>query len=264
MKWYYVLDNQQKGPVEPSELQRLLQSGAITNTALVWQEGMTDWQPYNEVPAAQPLSAAAGVSGQGGVVCVECGRAFGLNDVVRLPNGYVCAACKPIAMQKLSEGITETSAEQIRREHIKHEASVKSVGFLYFLAAAFLILIGGLGVVSPGSGGVLAVVFVVIGAVQIWVGVGLRKLKPWARTPTGILSGLGLILFPIGTLINAYVLYLVFSNKGRMVFSEEYQQVIEQTPHIKYKTSVLVWIVLIVLVALLVFGLAAALVAGRK
>jgi hypothetical protein len=36
-----------------------------------------------------------------------------------------------------------------------------------------------------------------------------------------------------------------------MVFSEEYQTIIAQTPHIKYRTSILVWILLfIVLLAI--------------
>jgi len=29
-----------------------------------------------------------------------------------------------------------------------------------------------------------------------------------------------------------------------MVFSEEYRAVIEQTPHIKYRTSIVVWVLL--------------------
>ena len=80
-------------------------------------------------------------------------------------------------------------------------------------------------------------------------------MKKWARIPTGILSGIGLLAFPIGTLINAYVLYLIFSAKGKMVFSDEYRAVIEQTPHIKYRTSIIVWIVLGLLLLLIAFGI---------
>jgi GYF domain 2 len=264
MNWYYVSDNAQKGPVERSELERLVQTGVVTPTTLVWQEGMTDWQPYGEVAAGRPAAAPAG-SLRAGIVCSECGRTFGLDEVVRLPIGYVCAACKPFAMQKLSEGVTNSTAEQIRLEHIKHEASVKSVGFLYFLSAAILILIGSLGVASSGGRGMaLVLFFLVIGVAQIWVGIGLRGLKSWARVPTGILSGLGLLGFPLGTLINGYILYLVFSKKGATVFSEDYKQIIEQTPHIKYKTSIVVWILLILLLVLIGAGLLAALFAGRR
>jgi hypothetical protein len=70
-----------------------------------------------------------------------------------------------------------------------------------------------------------------------------------------VLSGLGLLGFPIGTAINAYILYLFLSKKGRTIFAPEYQAVIAATPEVKYRTSILVWIFLALLVALLAFGL---------
>ena len=46
------------------------------------------------------------------------------------------------------------------------------------------------------------------------------------------------------------------------MFSGEYRRVIEQTPHIVYKTSVVVWILLILLLALIGVGIVAAVVTG--
>ena len=109
----------------------------------------------------------------------------------------------------------------------------------------------------------VAALFALLGAGQIWVGTGLRRLRRWARIPTGILSGLGLLGFPLGTVINAYILYLIFSQKGKMVFSDEYQAVIEQTPHIKYRTSIVVWILLGLVLALMALGIIMAFVARR-
>lgn len=106
-------------------------------------------------------------------------------------------------------------------------------------------------------------IFLLLGAGQLWVGYGLRRLRKWARIPTGILSGLGLLAFPIGTLINAYILYLLFCQKGKMVFSDEYRAVIEQTPHIKYRTSIIVWIVLGLLLLLIAFAIFGAFVVRR-
>ena len=48
------------------------------------------------------------------------------------------------------------------------------------------------------------------------------------------------------------------------MFSEEYQAVIAQTPHIKYRTSIIVWILLGLVVALVVFAIVAALLGGRR
>jgi hypothetical protein len=103
-----------------------------------------------------------------------------------------------------------------------------------------------------------ALFLLTVGGLQLWVGLGLRKLRPWTRIAAGILSGIGLIAFPLGTLINGYILYLLFSKKGSTVFSADYQRVIADTPHIKYRTSILVWIVLGLLVLVVVGGIAAA------
>ena len=139
MSWFYALGSEQKGPLEQAELEQLIQQGAITPATLVWREGMADWLPYSQAvgspqPTA-PQAAATPALSRGGILCSECGRSFAPDEVIRLGNAYVCAACKPIATQKLREGVVNSGAEQVRQEHIKHEASIKSVGFLYFLAA---------------------------------------------------------------------------------------------------------------------------------
>ncbi len=42
-----------------------------------------------------------------GVVCVECGKIFSENDVIRYGNAAVCANCKPIFVQRLKEGVSQ-------------------------------------------------------------------------------------------------------------------------------------------------------------
>lgn len=94
-----------------------------------------------------------------------------------------------------------SEVEQIRKDHIGHELSIKSLG-------------------------------------------GLRRLRPWTRTVATVLAAIGSLLFPVGTIINAYVLYLLLSTKGSMVFSERYQEIIVVTPHIRYKTSPVIYVLL--------------------
>ena len=53
---------------------------------------------------------------------------------------------------------------------------------------------------------------------------------------------------------NPYILYLIFGKKGQMIFSPGYQEIVAETPDIKYKTSKVVWIVLLLLI-LLVAGI---------
>jgi hypothetical protein len=271
MDWYYAVGADRKGPVNEEEFQRLVQEGVVTAQTLVWHEGMTNWQSHGgATPPPMP-----GNAGADGTVCSGCGRIFPGSDVILLAGGLYCAACKPLALQRLKEGgAASTAVEEMRKEHLKHEASIKSVGVLYYLGGAGLLLVGIFSAVSLSGrsrGGAetavsifVAALFLVLGAGQLWVGTGLRRLRKWARIPTGILSGLGLLGFPLGTLINGYILYLIFSQKGKTVFSEEYQAVIEQTPHIKYRTSILVWILLGLVLLVIGIAISAAFFAGRR
>ncbi len=164
--------------------------------------------------------------------------------------------------------------EAIRRQHLAHEASVKSIGTLYLLGGGLMtiisivmlvLLFGGPQPIRMGRGDPPQAVFLLVlalGVLQIATAVGLRSLRPWSRVVSGILSAIGLIGFPLGTLISAYILYLLFSPKGTMVFSEEYKSVIEQTPHIVYKTSIIVWIFLFLLLGLILLGIVGILMTG--
>jgi Trk-type K+ transport system membrane component len=163
-----------------------------------------------------------------------------------------------------------SDVEAYRRRYLNHEASVKSIGTLYMLGAIFMVPIGCIVLASavftanpnadPTAAAVIGVAgcfYIGLGLLQGFVAVGLRRLQNWARIVAAVLSVIGLLGFPIGTLISAYFLYLLLSEKGRIVCSDEYKQVIAQTPHIVYKTSIIVWILLILLLALIGFGIVA-------
>lgn len=155
----------------------------------------------------------------------------------------------------------DTDAEAVRKKHLNHEANVKSVGLLYWLSAIILLINGVFELKNRQTGQIggdslaVAVVMIVAGAVLIPAGQALRSLNPIARIPVIIFSGLGLLGFPIGTLINAFILWLIFSQKGRTVFSADYKQVIAATPHIKYKSSLKgILLLLIVIGVIIVIG----------
>jgi uncharacterized membrane protein len=49
--WYYAADNEQKGPINESELKASIASGKIPGETLVWTDGMDNWTAANAVPA---------------------------------------------------------------------------------------------------------------------------------------------------------------------------------------------------------------------
>lgn len=175
-------------------------------------------------------------------------------------NPYAAPIAAPGEAPPLSD------VDQIRKDHIAHEASVKSLGGLYFLGAlglAMIVVIVGFAVFSrerPLTLVPMAVMAVgtVLSIVHFWISGGIRRLQPWAKTAATVLAAIGLLAFPVGTIINAYVLYLLLSAKGSMVFSERYQEVIVATPHIRYKTSPLIY----ALLGLIVLGIVAAILFG--
>ena len=89
-------------------------------------------------------------------------------------------------------------------------------------------------------------------------GIAIRRLRKWSRVVATIFACIGLLGFPVGTLISAYILYLLLSAQGTMVFSSEYQQIIAETPHVKYQSSKAVkWILIImVFIFLAILGFA--------
>lgn len=144
------------------------------------------------------------------------------------------------------------NSEDIRQKYLKHEAAIRSVGVLYFLSMGAFVLYTVLLCLDngypPGTRLVLGCVFISFAVLCYVFGVGFRNVSAWVKIPGCIIAIIGLSMFPIWTIVNAYVLYLILSKKGRMVFSNEYALVIKHTPEIKHKTSFIVWVMLGLLV----------------
>jgi hypothetical protein len=179
--------------------------------------------------------------------------------------GPVSTLINPYAAPKaaVEDFSANPEAEAIRRAHIGHEASIKSIGILYYLTASLMIVgtvtaLFSAWTTSKNVMGMVAILalFGLLSALFFVIGRGLRTLKPWVRVPTTVLAALGLLGFPIGTLLNAYILWLTHSKKGKLILSPEYAAIVEATPDVKYRTSLLIWIIL----GLIVIALFAALI----
>jgi hypothetical protein len=145
------------------------------------------------------------------------------------------------------ELVVDASSEwvAIRRAHIRRETSLRSVGVLYWIGAglcgfgAAAMLVGSVAwsTREPVDGIVFAIggMYAVFTAVFAAVGWGFRTLSPWVRWVGGILSVLGLLAFPLGTLINGYILFLLFSPKGARVFAPDYADIRAATPHVRFR-----------------------------
>lgn len=151
--------------------------------------------------------------------------------------------------------------EAIRKKHLNQEATIKSVGTLYYLG--FFALCGAAFASFNGliekevNPWVMGSIYGVLGILQFLVAYGLRRLKPWSRWPAVAFSCLGLLAFPVGTLINGVILANLLGAKGKLVFSDDYKRITAATPHIKYKSSILVILLAVILLLVLIAIIAA-------
>jgi hypothetical protein len=156
--------------------------------------------------------------------------------------------------------------EKIRQDHIRHEIQLKSIGSLYGLAG-ILLGIASIAMLttlfsndrslpseqSAMFAGMLSL-YAVLSIAMLAMAYGYRKLLPWVKIPGTLLSAIGMLGIPVGTLINGYILYLVWCQQGRFILGNDYQAIIRATPHIKYKRSLGDKIALGIVIALLLGG----------
>jgi uncharacterized RDD family membrane protein YckC len=102
MIWYYAQDRNRLGPIDEAEFQGLVQAGVITPETLVWNETLPNWARYAEV--MPPTAPAYGQERRPVQTCHECGRLFPEDNMIPYQEAWICAACKPVFVQKLKEG----------------------------------------------------------------------------------------------------------------------------------------------------------------
>jgi uncharacterized RDD family membrane protein YckC len=144
MVWYYRDNDQEIGPVSKAELQNLVKSKQIGAQTPVRNVEMTDWvplvdmvrgkagkpqspPPMNMVPPDEGIGELSmetkydkgpeeagdktpAVTGDGEgahlAICSQCGGTFPEDQVIAIEDRMICAACKPMFVQKLKEGVT--------------------------------------------------------------------------------------------------------------------------------------------------------------
>jgi hypothetical protein len=196
--------------------------------------------------------------------------------------------------------VGDAAAEVVRRAHIGHEASIKSIALLHllgmlvgFLAAALLLAVAGLNLGPPGAVLVptervkmviASVICFAFGGLHWALRLGLARFQSWARWTDvvggglllfiGLLAGLvflvaalqrhllprPLIVVGIVDAVLGYILYVLLSSKATVIFAAEYRAVIAQTPHIRHRTGIVVKFCMALLVGFIVLCFLAALV----
>lgn len=109
MSWYYAVGQEQRGPVEASEIQKLRTEGTIQDDSLVWKEGMANWVPFREANLGEAAGAGAGAgvpAGEQGDVatCAFSGKVMPRSQMIQYGDSYVAPEHKEAFVQRLKEG----------------------------------------------------------------------------------------------------------------------------------------------------------------
>lgn len=147
----------------------------------------------------------------------------------------------------LDPPVTGTSISA-RAAMLKYEVAIQSVGTTFFFVGLILVVAGmmafdrsyWIGGLSSLAGATLV----------IWVGYGLKKLRGSARTVGMTLAGIGLVGFPVITLLSLHILFVLGNKASRGVFTPDYARIIAATPHIRHKGTPIMHIVRMVFAAL--------------
>ncbi|MBL9172914.1 MAG: DUF4339 domain-containing protein [Verrucomicrobiales bacterium] len=118
IQWYYADGGEQRGPFSGPEWEAMITSGTVSAATLVWHAGLSGWVPWESLTPrsappenAPPRQEPADSPTSDGLACSECGKRFAPEDTIPYGNRRVCAACKPVFLQRLTEGAALGHAE---------------------------------------------------------------------------------------------------------------------------------------------------------
>lgn len=171
--------------------------------------------------AAHPTTRSTGS-------CEYCLRAVCDRCAVRVSSGLLCDECR-VPMVAEREGLVRT------------ESHVRGLGRCYLASSALMLVawlaavvwLGGVFPDAPTGALVVGALLGVLGALPgLLIGWGLYRLSPRVRGIALVASAFGLLGFPLWTAIHAYYLFVLGGEQGRIVLSERYETLREQTPDV--------------------------------
>lgn len=161
MSWYYQDGIEEVGPISKSELQELIKARRIKAQTLVRNINMKEWRPLVELvhggsaktvrsqapvhpPEALPGRTGSAVPGDSTdtAVCSQCGRSFPHDQVVYFDQQAICAACKPMFVQRLREGVAQPGVLNYGGFWIRFGAKIIDWLILGILQYAIIIPLG--------------------------------------------------------------------------------------------------------------------------
>lgn len=174
--WFYQQNNQQFGPVGRDQIAHLLSQGLLTPFSYVWTEGMDQWQPVGQLPEFAAVAAVAA----GEPSPPQRPTAVTVLGTLNIIFGGLSLLCSPL-------GIIGLLVPQ-PQSPFQLSAGMKMTAFVSYC---------------------VGLIFAVI---LLASGVGLLKLKSWARQMAYIYGWVALIWGILGIIVNAILFIPALNN----------------------------------------------------
>lgn len=148
-EWFYSRGDTRQGPVPESTLLDLMGQGVVTGATLVWTQGMSQWQRADQVPglapsgASEPPAVSTADDSDAPGFRPTCVTVFGILNIVF---GAMALLCSPFGLITMKMPGMEAFGGTFK---------------------TWLIVSTVVGMIAAGF--------------QVALGIGLLKLKPWAR-----------------------------------------------------------------------------------
>jgi uncharacterized membrane protein len=130
--WYYAADNEQKGPINESELKANLASNKIPADTLVWKDGMDNWTPANQVPAFSFRAAPEPAKVQPGSATSPMAKVVSAGPEINNPD-----STKPV---ELGDIVGTPEALEVDQEDADQHRMVGVLSYLGFLCFLPLVM----------------------------------------------------------------------------------------------------------------------------
>jgi uncharacterized RDD family membrane protein YckC len=127
MNWFYQIDGKRVGPVDTEAMRQLLLNETIKADTFVWNENLTKWIPFcqlpekmreklpkavecssNLAPAYNSLVDSPNQDSSNLQQCSECGNRFPSGYLAKFEDRYICVRCKNLHVQKMREGFSDS------------------------------------------------------------------------------------------------------------------------------------------------------------
>lgn len=172
-------------------------------------------------------------------------------------NVHESESFNPYAAPQIGPGVADLFQQddtQIRRQFIDCEANLKTIAGVLLLGGVFLaascVIPGFLLISQQGLDGLEAAAIMgvpaILGIVQFVVGLQVRSFRPSGRIGAIVFCSLWLLFIPFGTIVGGACLWYLVRPAARYVFTQEYCDIIQRTPHIEFCTSRASWGILII------------------